>query len=322
MKQQNNTVTVNGQLYDTKTGLQLPPQSSGISNGSAETRRSQPTTAHTLHSPQRKSTTLRRSSVKKQPPTSQPQKKGVSPDIMPRKRPGSAAKATPRSAVIKKYSPQTKQQHTETTDIKPRSHPHEVRARQVRRTATKPAGPRQSAKEIKEAEIAKALRNAKPTTSHPTQKKKHTKLVRIGSISAIVVLIAAAALWINLPKLSVTIASAQSGVAATIPHFRPDGYSLQIPITAEENKVIITFASNQNDTSFTLAQEKSSWDSQAVRELVEKRSSGQFLTTNDRGLTIYTYNGSAAWVNKGILYTIAGDSYLSNDTILRIANSL
>ena len=55
--------------------------------------------------------------------------------------------------------------------------------------------------------------------------------------------------------------------------------------------------------------------------MIEENSKGRFLTSRDRGITVYTHDGNAAWVNRGILYTIEGDAGLSSDAIMRIANS-
>ena len=75
------------------------------------------------------------------------------------------------------------------------------------------------------------------------------------------------------------------------------------------------------NTSFVISQSNSPWNSDAVRSMIEENSKGRFLTSRDRGITVYTHDGNAAWVNRGILYTIEGDAGLSSDAIMRIANS-
>jgi hypothetical protein len=55
---------------------------------------------------------------------------------------------------------------------------------------------------------------------------------------------------------------------------------------------------------------------------VKEKAGDNYITYNERGLTIYTYNSNAAWVNNGVLYTIDGDAPLSSDQIRRIATSL
>jgi hypothetical protein len=319
---QEKTTLINGQHYDSVTGLPV-----------AEPKIKQPVSkAQELHGTATRSKTLRRSSVKKSTPsaataTAARPKPSLSADITPRKRPSTPAAKVARPEAIKKFTTSATAPNA-SKDIAARTHPHALKAQQRRTQAkkapvvAKPTVP--TSREIKEAEIAKAIAaTPKPAKRQKrTERQRHAKLVRIATIVTIAMAIIVAAVWINLPTLSVKIASMQSGITARFPHFRPDGYTLKLPVVANDNKVTMTFDSNQNASAFTLTQEKSSWDSQAVRASVEKQSKGQFLTTNDRGLTVYTFNGNAAWVNAGTLYTISGGSHLSNDTILRIANSL
>lgn len=128
--------------------------------------------------------------------------------------------------------------------------------------------------------------------------------------------------YTSIPSLSVKVASIQSGINASYPEFLPDGYSSDGPVTYDNDTVIINFHANTGNTKFTIKQTKSPLDSTAVKEKVEKSSKGQFLVKEERGLTIFTYNGNGMWVNGGILYTITGDAPLSSDQIRRIAISL
>lgn len=76
--------------------------------------------------------------------------------------------------------------------------------------------------------------------------------------------------------------------------------------------------------SYTLKQARSTWDSKAVKEYVAKKADGKYIDTPEtqKGITIYTYGGNAAWVNAGILYTIEGDANLTSTQIRRIATSM
>lgn len=333
---QHDIITVNGQAYDTVTGLPVAkgtmPQPAPTS--APQKKPTQTTNAHSLHATTQRSKTLRRTAPKPSPVAAAVNKPVMS-DIQPRRRPGGKQSLDiARHPQVNRLAPAahtTPQKAPEQVhkDISPRQHPHAVRAQQ--RIAEKQKQPvvaaGQTPKETKEKEIAKALSTA--VTPNPEEKRRpklskaaRARKLKYSIIFASIVIVAAVTVWVNLPAISVAFASAQSGVNANYPHFTPDGYTLTIPVTAESNRVTMTFSSNQNNTSFSLSQEKSSWDSQAVRSMVEEQSKGQFLTTQDRGLTIYTYDGNAAWVNKGILYKLSGDSRLSNDAIMRIASSL
>lgn len=234
-----------------------------------------------------------------------------------------------KSPTIKKFSGSkaTDPAKQASTDLAPPKHPHELKANQKmnqKKQATTPIK-HTPAKEVKEAEIKKAL-NSATTPKKPKRTRtfsaKRKKATRITLITASLITVVAVILWINLPAIWIKVAASQAGVEASFPHYRPDGYSLRLPIETKDNQVKMTFASNQNDTTFTLVQEKSQMDSQAVRSMVEDLSDGQFLTVEDSGLTIFTFNGNAAWVNHGVLYSVAGDASLTRDTIASIAKSL
>lgn len=152
--------------------------------------------------------------------------------------------------------------------------------------------------------------------------RRKSKVLNIIILSIIVIAVGIYVIYLILPSISVRIASAQAGINATYPEYRPDGFNLKGPVSYKDGKVIINFDANDGGSKFILNQSKSSWDSTAVKDQVDKDSESEFITTEDKGLTIYTYDGNAAWVNGGILYTITGDAPLSTDQILHIASSL
>ena len=85
----------------------------------------------------------------------------------------------------------------------------------------------------------------------------------------------------------------------------------------------MNFKATTSDANFSVNQSKSSWDSDAVLDnYVTPKAGSSYMPYTERGLTIYTYNNSAAWVNGGILYTVEGNAPLSSEQIRRIATSL
>jgi hypothetical protein len=194
--------------------------------------------------------------------------------------------------------------------------------------ATKPAAAVKSvsSKEIKEAAIGKAMSK----TEVKAPKKRHwffaSRRARIATIviACLAILVVGGYLtYVNLPSLSVNIAAAQAGINATYPSYRPDGYSLEQPITFSDGKVTLKFKSNGSSDYFTITQERSSWDTSAIlQKQVQPKVGNNYLTTEEQGLTIYSYNNSAAWVNGGILYTIDGNAPLSGEQVRHIATSM
>jgi hypothetical protein len=142
-------------------------------------------------------------------------------------------------------------------------------------------------------------------------------------VSLVIALLAGGLAYANMPGLSVSIASAQAGVNARFPSYHPDGYSLDGPVSYSSGEVAIKFKSNTNNHSYTISQRTSNWDSGAVLDNFVTKKSSDYLTYNEQGLTIYTYNkSSAAWVNGGVFYSIDSNAPLSSDQILKIAASL
>jgi hypothetical protein len=208
-------------------------------------------------------------------------------------------------------------------DIQHTTHPIIQRVEQIRKSINKTKQP-QSMQEIKNSAINEAMDKAKT----PTIKKKFFlfdkkyRTINIIGLSLLAIIIVGLIVYFYIPSISVSIASKQAGINANFPAYYPDGYSLNGPITFSNGEVLINFKSNTNNSKFVIKQAKSSWDSSAVRNKVSKDAGGEFITTEEKGLTIFTYKGNAAWVNGGILYTINGDANLSGDQIRRIATSL
>lgn len=125
-----------------------------------------------------------------------------------------------------------------------------------------------------------------------------------------------------MPNLSMRVAAANAGVDASFPDYRPDGYRFDGPIAYNNGEVSLKFASNTNTSGYTINQKNSSWDSQAVLDNYVSKKAKDYLTYSEQGLTIYTFDGEAAWVNGGVFYTIEGDAPLSSDQVLRIAGSM
>ena len=211
-------------------------------------------------------------------------------------------------------------------NVGPTNHPIMARVEKarlaMRQSTNKPVNTK-SSKTIKEEAIAAAFKKVayKTPKEKPIGKKTH-KYLSISSISIFIILIVGYLIYLYMPSFSVKVASIQSGINATYPEFIPNGYSLSGPVSFSDGEVIINFHANTGDKGFTIKQSKSSWDSSAVKAKAEKDSGGEISTTSERGLTIFSYDNNAIWVNGGILYTISGDAPLSGDQIRRIATSL
>lgn len=128
--------------------------------------------------------------------------------------------------------------------------------------------------------------------------------------------------YINLTNISMRVAASRAGISASMPQYRPDGYSLNGPITYAPGEVAINYKSNTNEAAFTLTQKSSNWDSQGVLDNYVRKQTSTYLTFQQRGITVYTFNNQAVWTNGGLLYSVDGDASLSSDQVLRLATSL
>lgn len=304
----NKIVTINGQRYDASTGMPLSPtKTPTVVNKSAP--------AATVHKTPQKSQTLVRRATKKPvlALTGRPARiVGRSMDIA-------------RSVKISRFAPHPvtpPAKITHTPDIPAASHPAARKLNMAKQTPVVTQTPK-SAKDIKQEAIEIAL--AKPAVKTPKKSffKRNSRFINVFSVSAVIIVFGVYLIYLNMPSLSVRVASQQAGISATYPQYQPDGYRLNGPVTFSDGQVTIDFVANTGSGKFSLKQSKSSWDSSAVLDnIVRKKVGEKYITNQERGLTIYTYNGNGAWVNAGILYTIDGNAPLSGEQIRRIATSL
>ena len=301
-------VIINGKKYDTTTGLP-------VSNVTV-----QPTPIHAIA---QKSRALYNSTTKVSANVTRTSIKtiGRTMDIARNK---SISRFAPRIISAPASTNHTKKQ----MDIGPIKHPMASKiesARALKKTQSAKSNTNKPTSVIKLEAIAEAMSKV---SDKPTAKKsflkRHGKFINIFSISIILLLLAGYFTYLNMPSLSVRVASAQAGINATYPDYHPDGYSLDGPVVYSNGQVSINFHANTGDRSFTIKQSKSSWDSSALKNQIDKESSYGSNETKERGLTIFSYdnNTKAAWVNGGILYSITGNAPLSGDQIRHIATSL
>jgi len=127
----------------------------------------------------------------------------------------------------------------------------------------------------------------------------------------------------NLLNISIRLASAKTGVHASLPDYQPDGFTLGRSVVASPGQVVISFRSNSDDRNFTIVQSTSNWNSDTLRDNFVASSGQQYQrisTTN--GKTVYVYGDSnATWVDGGVWYKIEGNSDLSSSQLLKIASS-
>ena len=200
--------------------------------------------------------------------------------------------------------------------------------------------PKPTARELKDQAIQKALASAEAigkqgekqvVTNVAKKTKKSGMQVHFGfgkvmlALSCAAVAVFAIVYFVNLsmPDISLQVAAVQTGIDLSYPNYVPRDYSVS-SITSEDGKVVIDFNNSANGNSFSLTEEKTSWDTNALASNYVKEEYGENYTIiREQGLTIYVSGSNAAWVNGGVVYKItANNGTLTNKQIRSIATSL
>lgn len=194
-----------------------------------------------------------------------------------------------------------------------------------------------SAKELKDQAIQKALAaasndgGAKKGAKEAKPKVRKTSQMHFGFGRVMLALTCAAAtvfaivyfVNLNMPDISMRVAAMQTGINPAYPNYVPRDYNVS-SITSEEGKIALVFDNSNTGGSFTLTEESSSWDSNALLNNFVKDEYGENYTiVREQGLTLYINGSNAAWVNGGVVYKIKTTSgTLTNKQIRSIAVSL
>lgn len=298
-----------------KAAVKQPARTMDVAPAAAQSARPAHAPAQSIHQTPQKSHTLYRKALKK-------------PDFASE----NAKPAAERSPLISKFA--AHQHHQKAAEpaqpkneaIAPATtHPHVAKVMQQHAAA---APQRQlTGSDLKEQLIKERLAEVgeRPEKHH---KKagwlgKQQRMVTILSSTLALLILGGYLTYITLPSISLRVAASRAGVNANMPEYKPDGYSLDGPITYSPGEVVISYKSTTEDSSgYKLVQKATNWDSQAVLDNYVAKHTDNYLTFQERGVTVYTFGNKAAWVNGGLLYTIDGNAALSSDQILRVATSI
>ncbi|RKV99349.1 MAG: DUF4367 domain-containing protein [Candidatus Saccharimonas sp.] len=333
-----NYVVINGRAYNTITGMvmndvdvkkiEIKRDQLGNNRGTAVSR------IHAAHI--QKSSTLNRRHVKK-PQGAPLAARVVKPHV-----------TTQQHVAVKKFAPATPKPAPQQTAINRPAETHPI----IRRAQQRPLSTNnqlrkdrrpmpivktpaiipqkiekpvvKTAKELKNEAIEKALSNEIASNKKTRRRQKKggaLRLLNTFSVGFAVMLLGGYLTYLSMPNISIKMAAVQSGIDAKYPGYKPDGYALNGPIKFKSGEVTMRYAYADGSSAYTITQQKSNWNSSAVKEFFSEKHKSPNTTMID-GLTIYSGGKEAAWVNGGILYQISGDANLSSDQIQKIAASL
>lgn len=182
-----------------------------------------------------------------------------------------------------------------------------------------------------EAGLANADSHSQPRLKKPRLNLRVAKRLRIKPRTLSTASLALAALLVvgffayqNAPNLSMRIASARAGIEASLPSYQPAGFGIEGGIAYKPGQIEVSYGSNSDERNYKITQATSSWNSETLVQNYEPlKDTSNYQTIPNKGKTVYVYNGSnATWVDGGIWYRIEGDSKLSSDQLLSVADSL
>jgi hypothetical protein len=351
------TIELNGQLYDAVTGElvssakadapkvmdgftkrkapALIPHSPVASAMPARKHRVAVEAAKPAPKPVKRSATLMRSAVKK-PQAARPV--AESHPSINKKVAAAPAQRLQRAITSSKSDLVSKFGNSRRTGVETRVAPLPVKSaplpaappitdlRQQIAAVTTPTGSKTSFdRALHQADSHKQPTFKKTKVTHRVAAKIHVapRMMGVGSGVLAAVLLAGFFWYQNLPNLSMRMAATRAGVSASLPGYRPAGFSMSRNIKYQPGEITVSYHSNSDERQFELTQKKTELSGQQLGEELADKTDQSPLTYQDADKTIYIYDGSnAAWVEEGVLYKIEGDSALSSDQLIRLATSI
>lgn len=355
-----NIVELNGNTYDVRTGKMISsarptpmqpqmdiakPAKRQVDSYRQDRRLASQPVSKSMPAPPRtkKSQTLMRTAVQKPQPVNNDDS-AAGPQAQKRQTPShhsrfERAKKIAKSAAIKKFhltsqeSANNSQQQTVVTNQPIQKQQNTQLATQTNQIPTSnqksPSSNQQQSQNRLEAAVAEATSHEQTfeegeniITRTLTRLRAIPVKVRYGFAVVVAIFALGTAGYLFAPRASVQLAANRSGVAASLPAYRPAGFTLNRSVDYSPGQVTLQFDSLTDNRNFRIHKASTDWTSEALRaNFVEER--GLYQTVENRGNTVFIYNGTnATWVDGGIWYTIEGASSLNSNQLLRIAESL
>jgi hypothetical protein len=149
------------------------------------------------------------------------------------------------------------------------------------------------------------------------------RLVPAAITSVLVLAVGGYVAYQNIPNMALRVAAQRAGFNASLPGYSPSGFGFAGPVAYSDGVVELEYRSNSDERTYRLIQKESSWDSQSLLDNFVTANSEDYITFQERGITIYIYDTSnATWVDGGVWYTLEGNSLLNSEQLLKIASSL
>lgn len=167
--------------------------------------------------------------------------------------------------------------------------------------------------------------DAKPSVRpHRVARKaaRHHRLTSFSTAALAVVLIGGFLAYQNAANMTLRLASHKAGFAATMPGYRPSGFSVG-HFAYSPGTVTLSFVSNSDSSRhFAITEKPSSWDSATLLNNFVATVGQDYQTVQAAGRTLYVTGNQATWVNNGIWYQVDTAGALSPDQLIDLASSM
>jgi len=121
------------------------------------------------------------------------------------------------------------------------------------------------------------------------------------------------------PALDVKLASARAGFHVALIGNLPKGYSFE-NVAYSSGSASVSYKSG--NTGFTVAQKESNWDTQTLLNSYVAANDQTYKAYTDAGRTVYISGNQATWVDEGVWYTLYGNSNLSANQMVQMAETM
>jgi hypothetical protein len=172
-----------------------------------------------------------------------------------------------------------------------------------------------------EQALARATSHEQKFDDRKIARRKGGHVAVLLTIMTCLLLVAGLLAYINVPSISMHMASAHAGFQAKLPGYNPVGYSFG-NLSYGPGNVTVSYKSDDTH-KFDITQRESNWDSDALLSNFVASANKAYQTYERAGRTIYFFgNNTATWVDNGIWYTVNGNNSLSRSQMLDLAGSI
>ncbi|HET7320010.1 MAG TPA: hypothetical protein VFI84_00310 [Candidatus Saccharimonadales bacterium] len=163
---------------------------------------------------------------------------------------------------------------------------------------------------------------AKHATMRAKGRRHGNRIASVSSAALAVLIIGGFLAYQNVANVTVRLASTRAGFAASLPAYKPSGFSVG-KFAYHTGNVTINFHSNSDQRAFALVEQPSEWNSETLLNEFVATKSSDYQTVQTAGRTVYIYGqNNATWVASGVWYQVNTQGSLSTSQLVNLASSM